>query len=96
MSSASATASAPAAATTAAAPTKTNDLKDTKVDVKKDMRTVVLSFPSMDSMADGICKLYPTLFRRGSVKWSYFPDGWPNISFEHVKNLENRHVIFLG
>jgi phosphoribosylpyrophosphate synthetase len=40
--------------------------------------------------------LYPTCFRRGDIQWNYFADGWPNITFEHMKQLENRHVIFLG
>jgi phosphoribosylpyrophosphate synthetase len=30
------------------------------------------------------------------VTWNYFPDGWPNISFEHPSKLQGRHVVFLG
>jgi phosphoribosylpyrophosphate synthetase len=61
-----------------------------------DMRAVVFSFSSMDGIADAICKAYPTMFRRGVISWKYFPDGWPNITFEPLQTLENRHVIFLG
>lgn len=50
----------------------------------------------MEHISTRICLLHPTLFRKGYVDWKYFPDGYPNIKFEKLKYLENKHLLFLG
>jgi len=50
----------------------------------------------METIADRIVTRSPTKYRKGSVTWEYFPDGWPNIKFEHMSHLEGRHVVFIG
>jgi len=61
-----------------------------------DQRVVVMSYPSMDTIADDICNNYSSQFRRGIIHWNKFPDGYYNIQFEHMNELQGRHVVFLG
>jgi adenine phosphoribosyltransferase len=61
-----------------------------------DRRVIVFSHPSMDIIADDICNKYSTQYRRGVIRWGKFPDGYHNIQFEHMDELEGRHVVFLG
>jgi phosphoribosylpyrophosphate synthetase len=63
---------------------------------EKDQRIVVLAYPTMCEIAQGMCNAHPQHFRMGSIKWGYFPDGWPNIKFEGPELLESRDVVFLG
>lgn len=61
----------------------------------EDDRVIVFSHPSMKSIADGIISSCDK-FRSGTIKWEHFPDGYPNIRFEHLKHLENKRVVFIG
>lgn len=60
-----------------------------------DNRIVVFSHPSMKSIADSIVSSSEH-FRTGFIDWNYFPDGYPNIRFEHLKYLENKRVVFIA
>lgn len=60
-----------------------------------DERIVVFSHPSMKSIADNIvCN--SSYFRKGIITWEHFPDGYPNVRFEHLNYLENKSVVFIG
>jgi adenine phosphoribosyltransferase len=60
-----------------------------------DTRAVVFCYPSMKSLANSIisCSEY---FREGSIKWEYFADNYPHITYENLKYLINKRVIFFG
>lgn len=60
-----------------------------------DNRIVVFAHKSMQQFADKII-LSNSNFRYGGIIWSHFPDGYPNIEFEHMKYLENKRVIFIA
>jgi len=54
---------------------------------------VMLNHPSLQSLAD---KLWlRSNYRKGNVDWSYFPDTWPNITFEKKEGLYGKDIIFL-
>ena len=59
-----------------------------------DDRIIVFSSPSMKTIANNIVSK-SIHFRSGSIHWNYFPDGYPNIKFEHLKYLENRKIVFI-
>lgn len=59
-----------------------------------DERVIVFSPPSMKSLADGIVSKSMN-YRSGAIHWNYFPDGLPNIKFEHMKYLENKRTVFI-
>lgn len=59
-----------------------------------DNRVIVFSHPSMKSLADGIVAKSMN-YRSGSIHWGSFPDGLPNIKFEHTKYLENKKIVFI-
>lgn len=59
-----------------------------------DNRIIVFSPPSMKSLADGIVSKSMN-YRSGAIHWNYFPDGLPNIKFEHMKFLENKRAVFI-
>jgi phosphoribosylpyrophosphate synthetase/non-canonical (house-cleaning) NTP pyrophosphatase len=63
--------------------------------IEEDKRIVVFSHPSMRTIGDNIVQT-SSLFRNGSIMWNHFPDGYPNIRFEHLQFLENKHVVFIG
>lgn len=60
-----------------------------------DDRIIVFSHPSMKSIAENIVSSC-SKFRSGTIMWEHFPDGYPNIRFEHLKHLENKRVVFIG
>jgi len=60
-----------------------------------DNRIIVFSHPSMKSFADNLVSKSTTHFRSGTITWDHFPDGYPNIKFEHPEYLENKRVIFV-
>jgi len=60
-----------------------------------DDRIVLFSHPSMKSIAENIVNT-SSHFRKGTIVWNHFPDGYPNIRFEHLKYLENKRVVFIG
>ena len=60
-----------------------------------DDRIVLFSHPSMKSIAENIINT-SSHFRKGTIVWNHFPDGYPNIRFEHLKYLENKRVVFIG
>lgn len=62
----------------------------------EDERVIILAYPPMRKMAEQIRLLYPTQYRIGHVRWGHFPDGWPNVQFDHMDVLEGKHVMFLG
>lgn len=68
--------------------------KEERVVLKKSNRVVLMYYVSMKKQAKQLLKLYPTMFDEAFIDWSYFPDGTPNIHFEH--NLVNRDVVFMG
>jgi hypothetical protein len=57
-------------------------------------RILVMSHPSMDSIANDIVRKYPRNFERTHVQWNKFPDGTPNIEFGSA--LEDKKVLFIG
>jgi len=59
-------------------------------------KVVLLNWASMEELAQSLVKLHPERFTHGKVTWEYFPDGWPNIHFENLNNLQGKHVVFLG
>ena len=59
-----------------------------------DNRVIIFSHTSMRSIGDRIVSKSLN-YRSGSIHWNYFPDGFPNIKFEHTKYLENRRVVFI-
>lgn len=59
-----------------------------------DKRIIVFAPPTMQSLADGIVAQSMN-YRSGAIHWNYFPDGLPNIKFEHTKYLENKHCVFI-
>lgn len=61
-----------------------------------DRRAVVMCHPSMDALADDMCTHHANLFRRSHIRWGKFPDGYPDLQFDHVDALEGRDVLFLG
>ena len=60
-----------------------------------DDRIVLFSHPSMKSIAENIVNT-SSHFRKGTIVWNHFPDGYPNVRFEHLKYLENKRVVFIG
>jgi len=66
------------------------------MEAKEDNKVFVLNWPSMDGIAHTLTTKYSDYFTLGKVTWEYFPDGWPNIHFEHLSHLQGRHVVFLG
>lgn len=62
---------------------------------KNDNRVVVFCYPSMRLLANSIisCSEY---FREGSIKWEYFVDNYPHITYENLKYLINKRIIFFG
>jgi phosphoribosylpyrophosphate synthetase len=64
-----------------------------------DDRGVVFAHPSMRAFAKHFLRHSPAtqaMYRLGRVEWASFPDGWPNITFEPLEHLRNRHVLFFG
>lgn len=59
-----------------------------------DNRVIVFSSPRMESLANGIVSKSMN-YRSGTIHWNYFPDGLPNIKFEHMKYLENKRAVFI-
>jgi adenine phosphoribosyltransferase len=59
-----------------------------------DNRVIVFSPPTMKSIANGIVSKSMN-YRSGAIHWNYFPDGFPNIKFEHMKFLENKKTVFI-
>lgn len=60
-----------------------------------DDRIVVFSHPSMREIADNITS-FSKYFREGGVKWSYSSDNYPLITFENIKYITNKRIVFLG
>lgn len=61
----------------------------------RDNRIIVFCHPSMRSMADSIIS-HSSDFRKGTIIWKNFPDGYYNVRFEELKYLENKRVVFFG
>ena len=59
---------------------------------------VLLHFPSMGGLADELMA-EPVMsggqVRRGSIKWSDFPDGFPNLFIENASQLAGKRVVIL-
>lgn len=62
-------------------------------DDANDMRPIIMAHPTLYSKAQKIVKI--SNYRWSQVVWDYFPDGWPNITFEDSKYLANRDLTFL-
>lgn len=62
---------------------------------KDDNRIVVFCYPSMKSLANSIIS-YSKYFREGSIKWEYFADNYPHITYENLKYLMNKRIVFFG
>jgi adenine phosphoribosyltransferase len=54
---------------------------------------IVFYHPSMKSLAEKVVA-ESSNFRAGTINWNHFPDGTLNISFEHLRYLENKKVLF--
>jgi phosphoribosylpyrophosphate synthetase len=50
----------------------------------------------MADMAGRIQAVYPRDIVLGTVQWTYFRDGFPNIKIENAAGLRNQHVVFLA
>lgn len=61
----------------------------------KDDRIVVFSHPSMKEIANSIVNSSKS-FRDGAIKWSHSSDNYPLITFENIKYLTNKRIVFLG
>ena len=66
---------------------KTKEKKKEEAALEQDHRAVVVFYPTMRDLAAHLCNTYPEKFRLGTISWGFFPDGWPDIKFEHVMNL---------
>ena len=60
-----------------------------------DDRIIVFCHPSMREIADNIIS-FSKYFREGGVKWSYSSDNYPLITFENIKYITNKRIVFLG
>lgn len=60
-----------------------------------DNRIVVFSHPSMREIADNIIS-FSKYFREGGAKWSHSSDNYPLITFENIKYITNKRIVFLG
>lgn len=73
------------------------DLEKTSfVDKEDEEKIIVFSHPSMKEFAKNIIESNPEKFRSGFIEWAHFPDGYPNIKFEHMRYLDGKHVIFVA
>ncbi|HDQ40261.1 MAG TPA: hypothetical protein ENN39_04440 [Desulfonatronum sp.] len=52
--------------------------------------------PSMAGMAARIQSLHPLDVSPGTIDWTYFRDGFPNLKIENAAALRNQHVAFLA
>jgi adenine phosphoribosyltransferase len=72
------------------------ELVDTDKPTVDDKRAVLMYHPSMERIAVSIDANNRARIRRSEIQWASFPDGWPNVRFEHRDTLEGRHVVFLA
>jgi adenine phosphoribosyltransferase len=54
---------------------------------------VLMWHKSLESMANRFLEI--TNFRPSYIHWDFFPDGWPNITFENSKTLVDKDLYFL-
>lgn len=59
----------------------------------KDNLPVLMWHPTMESFAMKMIKV--SNIRPSYVNWDYFPDSWPNITFEPSSTLINKDLIFV-
>ena len=69
------------------------EYKPIKHFIQDDKRPILMSHPTMATTARRI--LDCSSFRESNIDWSYFPDGWPNITFEPSSTLIGRDVTFI-
>ncbi len=55
--------------------------------------TIVLYYPTVETLANNYVANNKNC-RKGTIIWNKFPDGQPNITFEHQTQLENKKIIF--
>lgn len=60
-----------------------------------DNRIVVFSHPSMKEIADNIV-MFSKYFREGGITWSHSSDNYPLITFDDLKYLINKRIVFVG
>lgn len=60
-----------------------------------DNRIVVLAHPSMKEISDNITK-FSKYFVQAGMKWSHSSDNYPLITFENLKYLINKRIVFFG
>lgn len=70
-----------------------NEYKQTVYNDTNDPNPVLMWHPTMESFAIGM--LQCSNFRPSIINWSYFPDNWPNITFEPSKTLINNDLVIL-
>jgi adenine phosphoribosyltransferase len=56
-------------------------------------RTIVFYHPSVESLAENYIANNINC-RKGIIIWDKFADGQPNITFENMKQLENKNIVF--
>jgi adenine phosphoribosyltransferase len=61
-----------------------------------DKRAALMWHPSMADMARQLLDAMPDKLRASPIRWEAFPDGWPNVHFEHRDTLTGRDVVFLA
>lgn len=60
-----------------------------------DNKIVIFSHPSMKEISDNII-MFSKYFKDGGIKWSHSSDNYPLITFENLKYLINKRVVFFG
>jgi adenine phosphoribosyltransferase len=60
---------------------------------KDDNLPVIMWHPTMESFAKKMLQV--SNFRPSYVNWNYFPDGWPNITFEPSITMVNKDIVFI-
>ncbi len=61
-----------------------------------DRRAVLMWHPAMRELAETLLNAMNDYIRPSEIAWAAFPDGWPNVHFEHRDTLEDRDVVFLA
>ena len=60
------------------------------------MQTII-THPNFDALGDEIIARQPDQIRRANVQFKTFPDGWPNLFIEDVKErVERQSVTYIG
>lgn len=61
--------------------------------IQNKFETIVFYHPSLKTLGENYIANNEGC-RKGSVIWNKFPDGQPNITFEHMSQLANKKIVF--